>query len=720
VSGGFGTNPDVNDAPVITSPASVSASENQTAALTVTASDPDGDTLSYSIIGGADASLFSINATTGVLTFNAAPNFEAPADAGANNVYQVRVLVADRSLGTIQNISIAVTNANEVLTFTSPSSSSAAENQTAAIDVDATDPDAGAVLTYSITGGADAALFSINSSTGVVTFNSAPNFEFPADADHNNVYDIQVQASDGSLSDTQSISITVTDVNEAPTITSSATANAAENQTVAIDVDATDPDAGAVLTYSIVGGVDAACFGIDSSTGALSFVPAPDFEAPADADANNVYEVQVQVSDGSLTATQNVSITVTDVNEAPTITSSASTNAAENQTSAITVTAYDQDAGATLAYSIVGGPDASLFNIDSTTGVLSFLSAPNFEMPADSDTDNVYDVQVQVSDGSLSDTQTILVTVTNVNEAPAITSSATPSAQENQTSALTVTATDPDAGATLTYSIVGGADASLFSINSATGVVTFNSAPNFESPADAGGNNVYDIQVQVSDGSLTATQNVAITVTNVNEAPTITSSATANAAENQTSALTVTATDPDAGATLTYSIVGGADQSLFSINSATGVVTFNTAPNFEAPTDSGANNVYDIQVQVSDGTLTATQNVSITVTNVNEAPTITSSATASVQENQTSAITVTATDPDAGTTLTYSIVGGADASLFSINSSTGVVTFNVAPDFEAPTDAGANNVYDFQVQVSDGSLTATQNVSITVTDDPAA
>ena len=69
--------------------------------------------------------------------------------------------------------------------------------------------------------------------------------------------------------------------------------------------------------------------------------------------------------------------------------------------------------------------------------------------------------------------------------------------------------------------------------------------------------------------------------------------------------------------------------------------------------------------------------------------------------------TVTASDPDSGAVLTYSIVGGADAAKFTINASTGVLSFVSAPDFEAPTDAGANNVYDVQVQVSDGALTDT-------------
>ena len=101
---------------------------------------------------------------------------------------------------------------------------------------------------------------------------------------------------------------------------------------------------------------------------------------------------------------------------------------------------------------------------------------------------------------------------------------------------------------------------------------------------------------------------------NVNEAPVITSAATATFAENGTGTVyTVTATSTSTN--LTYSL-SGTDVNLFNINN--GVVTFKTAPNFEVPGDNGANNVYDINVIASDGSLTATQAVVITVTDVND------------------------------------------------------------------------------------------------------
>ena len=192
-----------------------------------------------------------------------------------------------------------------------------------------------------------------------------------------------------------------------------------------------------------------------------------------------------------------------------------------------------------------------------------------------------------------------------------------------------------------------------------------------------------------------------------------------SAFENTINAASIAAVSPLQSSVFSYSIAGGADASLFAINASTGALTFKTSPNFEAPADAGANNVYDIVVQASDGSLSASQAVAISVTNVNEAPSVTSGGTATTLENvstSTAVYTATGTDPDANTTLAYSISGGPDAALFNINPTTGAVTFKTSPNFEAPADAGANNVYDIVVQASDGSLSEMKAVAISVTD----
>ncbi|MCZ8272044.1 MAG: Ig-like domain-containing protein, partial [Beijerinckiaceae bacterium] len=344
----------VNDAPVITSGTTASFAENGTGiAYQAVVSDPEGATLTWSL-GGADADLFNIS-SSGAVTFKTAPNFEAPGDAGTNNLYDITVTASDGALSTSRNVAITVTNVNDVApSITSGTTASFAENGTGTVYQAAGSDPEGATLTWSL-GGTDAALFNISSS-GAVTFKTAPNFEAPGDVGSNNVYDIIVTASDGALTASRNVAITVTDVNDvAPSISSGSTANFAENGTgIAYQAVGADPDAGTVLSWTL-GGTDADLFNI-SSSGAVTFKAAPDFEAPADAGGNNVYDITVTASDGALSSlARAVTIAVTDVREIATLTGFApSVTFAENTVNA-TPQLIDSNVVFTAGDSLAGG-----------------------------------------------------------------------------------------------------------------------------------------------------------------------------------------------------------------------------------------------------------------------------------------------------------------------------------------------------------------------------
>ena len=184
--------------------------------------------------------------------------------------------------------------------------------------------------------------------------------------------------------------------------------------------------------------------------------------------------------------------------------------------------------------------------------------------------------------------------------------------------------------------------------------------------------------------------------------------------ENSTTVTTMVANESATWA------ISGTDSAFFSIGSSTGVLTI-SARNFEVKADANADNTYVVIVTATDLYSNAsTQTVSVTIINVNEAPVITnnsSSATYAISqaENISSVVTYAATDVDAGTTLTFSL-SGTDAADFTIGSASGVVAFAANPDFEAPADSDANNIYIFVVTVSDGALTDTQTVTLTITD----
>ncbi|MGH8651761.1 MAG: cadherin domain-containing protein [Gammaproteobacteria bacterium] len=180
---------------------------------------------------------------------------------------------------------------------------------------------------------------------------------------------------------------------------------------------AADVDAGDTRTFSITAGNTGGAFAIDSA-GVITVATT----AALDVETNPTFTLTVLVQDaGDLTDTATVNLT--DVNDAPVITSnggraSASVSTAENTTAVTTVSATDADLPAQILSYAISGADAALFTIDSATGVLRFSSAPDFEAPADANVDNVYEVTVRASDGSLADTQALSVTVTPVNEAP--------------------------------------------------------------------------------------------------------------------------------------------------------------------------------------------------------------------------------------------------------------------------------------------------------------
>ena len=201
-------------------------------------------------------------------------------------------------------------------------------------------------------------------------------------------------------------------------------------------------------------------------------------------------------------------------------------------------------------------------------------------------------------------------------------------------------------------------------------------------------------------------------------APTITGPSSATGAtsaisisENSTSVHTFTANE-----SVTWS-KSGTDGSFFTI-SAGGVVTI-TSRNFESPADSGGDNTYVVVITATDGASNATnQTLTVTITNINEAPTISTNGsgethTVTQAENLSSVITYAATDVDAGSSLSFSL-SGTDAADFAINASSGVLTFAINPDFEAPADSDTNNTYVVVITVSDGALSDTQTLTVTI------
>ena len=210
--------------------------------------------------------------------------------------------------------------------------------------------------------------------------------------------------------------------------------------------------------------------------------------------------------------------------QAPLIVTNSAVNVLENTTLVVDIQATDNtnSEGNGLTYSLSGGEDQSLFTVNAATGVLSFISAPDFEQPLDVGNDNGYGVEVTVTDaGGLSTAQLFNITVTDII-APMIVTNGTVNVPENTTLVVDIEATGDNSseGNGLTYSLSGGEDQGLFTIDVTTGELSFISAPDFEQPLDVGNDNGYGVEVTVTDaGGLSTAQLFNITVTDVNEDP---------------------------------------------------------------------------------------------------------------------------------------------------------------------------------------------------------
>ena len=711
----------VNEAPVITttsgSAIELRQDENRTSRLyTYRATDPELSTITWSV-GGTDRRFFTID-DQGQFSFseNTPPNFEQPSDSGGDNVYDVMIQATDDGSNTASlPVTVTVRDVNEPPEITGRQELSFDENHSTdrvLATYIATDPENPFqdITRWSLSG-TDGGDFII-SENGELSFRNVPDYERAADSGKDNVYNFSVRASDGSLYGYLSVTVTVTDVNEPPTITTGSRTDFtfSENGTASLHTyRATDPERSNIEW--LLSGVDADDF-IVSETGVLAFAGPPDYESPTDSGRNNVYEVTLVSRDDALnSSTLDVVVTVTDYDEPPEIAGQPALSFAENQSTDRVLATYratdPEDTSAVITRWSLSGTDGGDFTI-SENGELSFRNMPDYERAADSGGDNVYSFSVRASDGRNYGYLPVTVTVTDVNEPPSITTTSRTdfTVRENGTAAIhTFRATDPERS-NIEWSL-SGADGGLFAIYA--GNVTFKNFANFEEPEDSGLDNVYDVTIQARDDVRnTASLPVTVTVTDVDEPPEITGQQTLSFAENHATDSVLAAynaTDPeDPSAVITHWSTSGTDGGDFTIDEQ-GELRFRNIPDYERPADSGKDNSYSFSVRASDGRLYGYLPVTVTVTDVNEPPTITtvsSSATALRQdENRTSRLyTYRATDPERST-VTWS-VGGVDRNHFTIDGQ-GQFSFSETspPNFEQPSDSGGDNAYEVTIEVRD-------------------
>ena len=698
--------------PTVRGPEEIRYPENGTwplATYSATASNPDRDIHGWIISvepGGGGGDFFDID-DDGVLTFTQPPDYEDPADENGDNTYSFTITAYDtnppsgrRPGRTSFSVRVTVADVNEPPAFSVETASrTIAENTTTGADigapVTAADPDTGDTPAYTL-GGTDATFFDIDASTGQLQTQAALDYETKSG------YTLTVTASDGALTATVDVTVTVTNVDEAGTVTLSTNQPPARAEITAALTDPDEGVTGAVWQWerSSDGNTDWAGIGTSS----------PSY-TPVDGDVGYHLRATASYTDGhgpgktaQAASTQAVQA---GANRPPEFDSATATREVPENTEAgenigAPVMAADPDTGDTPAYTLEGA-DLDSFDIDSASGQIQTKSGVTY----DHETKSSYSVTVKADDNN-GGTATIDVTITvaDVNEPPEFDSAtATREVPENteagENIGAPVTAADPDTGDTPAYTL-GGTDATFFDIDASTGQLQTKAALDYETKSG------YTVTVTASDGTLTATVDVTVTITNIDEAGTVALSTNQPSARAE---ITAALTDPDEGVT------GAVWQWERSSDGNTDWADIGTSSPSYTPVDGDVGYHLRATASYTDGhgpgkTAQAASTQAVQA-GANRPPEFDSAtATREVPENTEAGgnigAPVTAADPDTGDTLTYTL-GGTDATFFDIDASTGQLQTQAALDYE--TKSG----YTLTMTASDGTLTATVDVTVTVT-----
>jgi hypothetical protein len=542
-----------------------------------------------------------------------------------------------------------------------------ASNGTTVGTVVASDPDAGQTLTYAITAGNTGNAFSIIASTGVLKVNNAAALSASAFA-------LTVKVTDNgspSMNASATVTVNVTQANRAPVIsnqTFSVMSNASNGTTVGTVI-ASDPDAGQTLTYAITAGNTGNAFSIVASTGVLKVNNTAALSASS-------FALTVKVTDNgspSMNASATVTVNVTQANQAPVISNQSFSvmSNASNGTTVGTVVASDPDAGQTLTYAITAGNTGNAFSIVASTGVLKVNNAAALTVSS-------FALTVKVTDNgspSLNASATVTVNVTQANQAPVITNQTFDLQQTAAQGTLIgiIQASDPNAGQTLTYTIISGNSNGIFGLNSGTGALTV-LIPEGLTP----GPKYLDVRVTDNGSPSMYTEAViTIDVISTNNAPIMTAQTFVSAPYPPVGSTLgiIEATDPDPGQTLTFSIVSGNSFGIFNINSATGAITVGMSyPLYPR-------NFYMLARVTDDGnpSLYTDAWINIKIQSINNPPIVQNQTFTLLSGSPQGTVvgTIIASDPDPGQRVTFAFESGNSFNIFNLNEATGEITVNL-------------------------------------------
>ena len=678
----------VNDPPIANAGADQTVAEGVTVTLNGSGNDPDGDndalTYAWTQTDGEDVSLSGDTTAT--------PTFTAPANLSADAVLEFSLTVNDGiNDSAAATVTITITGVNDPPIANAGADQTVAEGVTVTLNGSGNDPDGdNDALTYAWTqtDGEDVSLSGDTTAT--------PTFTAPANLSADAVLEFSLTVNDGiNASAANTVTITITGVNDPPIANAGADQTVAEGVTVTLNGSGNDPDGdNDALTYAWTqtDGEDVSLSGDTTAT--------PTFTAPANLSADAVLEFSLTVNDGiNASAANTVTITITGVNDPPIANAGADQTVAEGVTVTLNGSGNDPDGdndALTYAWTQTDGEDVSLSGDTTAT--------PTFTAPANLSADAVLEFSLTVNDGiNASAANTVTITITGVNDPPIANAGADQTVAEGASVTLNGSGNDPDGdndALTYAWTQTDGEDVSLSGDTTAT--------PTFTAPANLSADAVLEFSLVVNDGvSDSAAATVTITITGVNDPPTANAGADQTVAEGASVTLNGSGNDPDGdndALTYAWTQTDGEDVSLSGDTTAT--------PTFTAPANLSADAVLEFSLTVNDGiNASAANTVTITITGVNDPPTANAGADQTVAEGASVTLNGSGNDPDGDNdalTYAWTQTDGEDVSLSGDTTAT--------PTFTAPANLSADAVLEFSLTVNDGiNASAANTVTITIT-----
>ncbi len=675
----------INDVPVIGDLPSAVSNEDATVSVTLDSSifaDVDGDVLTVSVLASNGSALpdwLSFDAAARTLSGMPPSNF--------NGIVDLQVAVTDGVVTTVKPWTLTIAAVNDAPVIGELPMAQGVEDAFFSITLDASlfndvDGDGLSVVVQ----GVDATALPtwLNYDAATFTLSGQPPLHF------NGEIALEVAAADGTATAVKPWNLNVVAVNDAPMIGTLPIVTTAEDQAFSVQLDAavfSDVDGNPL--EATVSGVNGAALpswlSFDVATRTLSGTPPLNF--------NGLVELSVSASDGTVTTVKPWSVDVTPVNDAPTSGALPVLVTAEDTSFSKTLDAAlfaDAD-GDTLTVSVAAAnsePLPAWINFDATTLTLSGTPPLNFN--------GEIALEVLVSDGQVTTVKPLSLSVTAVNDAPVI--GDLPAAVTNEDAAFSVVLdqalfSDVD-GDALTVDVAAADGATLPSwLNFNATTLTLSGTP----PLNFSG--TVELQVAVSDGTITSVKPWNVSVTAVNDAPTLVDLPVLETVEDTSFNLTLDASlfaDVD-GDALTVSVTGPAGATLptwIDFDAVTRSVSGTPPLNF--------NGTVELEVSVSDGVATTSKPWVLTVTAANDAPVIGTLITAQGQEDQALNVVLDAdlfSDVD-GDDLTVSVLGFGGSPLpswLSFNAETRSLTGTPPLNF--------NGDVELQVRVSDGVST---------------